>query len=371
VSARLLLKWFFWISGSLIVASGVVFLFLEQAKWNQASVVEKPINGKFDTIGGRFAYTLSCNCPNFIIERDSKDLSYNLTLTRLSGSVTKRDVHSEIQAEGAAVGIKIPSNMFQDVSMLPNGDSISLPFTVKLEGAKPDLSQIDIRLMLVSNGDSREPPLPFYSWIWPIQSKPPFSKYVAPYVYASIVLCALGILAFWLNRRLRILREKTEQRLSAASSLAEANPEAARFAWDLARVKLEAYFDRNLIQVNLVFWVASIVMAVGFSFVLAGVWLSYESPDSIKPALVAAISGIITQFIGATFMVIYKSTMGQANEFMTVLERINNVGMAVQVLDALKDGTDLKDQTRAEIARLLLSMKGHTSPADQIKSGSV
>jgi hypothetical protein len=106
-----------------------------------------------------------------------------------------------------------------------------------------------------------------------------------------------------------------------------------------------------------VFWVASIVMGVGFLFVLVGVWLAYTRPSDIKPPLVAAISGIITQFIGATFMVIYRSTMAQANEFMTVLERINTVGMAVQVLDSLQDGTALKDNTRAHLATLLLSMK--------------
>jgi len=82
-------------------------------------------------------------------------------------------------------------------------------------------------------------------------------------------------------------------------------------------------------------------MAVGFSFVLAGIVLSYRQQLSTNahPAtpIVAAVSGIITQFIGATFMVIYRSTMAQANEFMTVLERINNAGMAVQVLDALPE----------------------------------
>lgn len=54
--------------------------------------------------------------------------------------------------------------------------------------------------------------------------------------------------------------------------------------------------------------------------------------DTIKPALVAGVSGIITQFIGATFMVIYRSTMTQANEFMVILERINTVGMLFKFL---------------------------------------
>jgi TRADD-N domain-containing protein len=77
----------------------------------------------------------------------------------------------------------------------------------------------------------------------------------------------------------------------------------------------------------------------------------------------AACSGIITEFIGVTFMVIYRSTMAQANQFMEVLERINTVGMAVQILDAIPEQeTQLKNSTRAEIVSLLLSINTWLKP---------
>ena len=78
--------------------------------------------------------------------------------------------------------------------------------------------------------------------------------------------------------------------------------------------------------------------------------------DSLKVSAIAALSGIITEFIGATFMMIYRSTMTQANQFMEVLERINTVGMAVQFLDAIpQEHAELKNITRTEIVGLLLS----------------
>ena len=145
------------------------------------------------------------------------------------------------------------------------------------------------------------------------------------------------------------LIEKAEQR-------AESEPTKAKPAWDLARVKLEAYFDRNLFQVNQVFWLAVVMMIVGFGFVLAAVMMSLNHSEVTPAAKVAALSGIIIQFIGATFVVIYRSTMAQANEFMSVLERINTVGMAVQVLDSIPEtNSALKDKTRAQIVELLLS----------------
>jgi hypothetical protein len=54
----------------------------------------------------------------------------------------------------------------------------------------------------------------------------------------------------------------------------------------------------------------------------------------------------------------FRSTMTQANQLMEVLERINPVGMAVQILDSIpEEESELKNSTRAEIVALLLSAK--------------
>jgi hypothetical protein len=147
-----------------------------------------------------------------------------------------------------------------------------------------------------------------------------------------------------------------QKRIEVAETKAEQEPAKAKFAWDVARVKLEAYFDRNLSQVNQVFWLAVSVMIIGFGFVLGGVFLALKQPQITTPAIVAGVSGVITEFLGATFLVIYRSTMAQAGEFMWVLERINTVGMAVQILDSIPESqTELKDSTRAEVVALLLN----------------
>jgi hypothetical protein len=128
-------------------------------------------------------------------------------------------------------------------------------------------------------------------------------------------------------------------------------PEKAKFAWNLA-----------LSQVNQVFVLAVAMIAVGFAFVLWGITLSMGQPKLTPTSAVAAAAGIITQFIGATVMVIYRSTMAQANEFMGILERINTVGMAIQVLESIPEGPEsLKNETRANIIGLLLSSSGRTA----------
>ena len=103
-----------------------------------------------------------------------------------------------------------------------------------------------------------------------------------------------------------------------------------------------------------IFIVAIVVMLIGFLFVLSDVWLAIKSPGQ-NTAWIVAISAIITEFIGVTFMVIYRSTMARANRYVEVLERMNMVGMAVQILDAIPEAeSELKNKTRAEMVSLVL-----------------
>ncbi|HCG5924809.1 TPA: hypothetical protein NJ084_004706 [Vibrio parahaemolyticus] len=135
------------------------------------------------------------------------------------------------------------------------------------------------------------------------------------------------------------------------------SPNQPKAAWDLARLKLESYLNRNLNQVRSIFWLTSLVMIVGFFLIGFGVVKAFENPELLTPALLSAVSGLLVNFIGATFLVLYKSTMSQAKEYVAILERINAVGMSVQVLEKIEDSnTTLKDQTISDLSKQLLTM---------------
>lgn len=141
---------------------------------------------------------------------------------------------------------------------------------------------------------------------------------------------------------------------------------------------LEKYYDRNLAQVNQIFVFSVVVMTAGFILItipiinpnrfliaqnqnLEGI----ENPQlsSHKQLIpLAVISGIITEFIGATFLIIYRSTINQAIRYTESLERVNSVGMAIQILDSANDQVDKESaeaqkeliDAKIEIAKLLL-----------------
>jgi hypothetical protein len=150
---------------------------------------------------------------------------------------------------------------------------------------------------------------------------------------------------------------KEEKRIEEVERRVQENPKETRAAWELARAKLERYLDRNLSQVRSIFWLTLLTMLAGFVLIGIGVYWALQHPESFRPSILTAGSGVIVNFIGGTFLVLYKSTMEQAKDYVTVLERINAVGMSVQILDTIDNSeAKLKYETIAEVAKQLLVM---------------
>ena len=114
-------------------------------------------------------------------------------------------------------------------------------------------------------------------------------------------------------------------------------------------------------------------MMVGFGFIIYGIIQAFRTKpgvpghdiSALTPAVVATVSGIVTEFIGATFLFIYRSTIQQASHYTQTLERINAVGMAMQILDTISDESkELQDKTKAEIVKLLIQ---HDKPKSEKK----
>lgn len=175
---------------------------------------------------------------------------------------------------------------------------------------------------------------------------------------SSIFGASAAVIAFSVYAYRRSVEEaQNEQRVERAEQRAQENPDQPQAAWDLARIKLESYLNRNLSQVRSIFWLTAIVMIVGFVFIGYGIAKAFDNVNSISPALLSTAAGLLINFIGASFLVLYKSTMEQSKEYVAILERINAVGMSVQVLEKI-DGTnnELRNTTTAELSKQLLAL---------------
>ena len=182
------------------------------------------------------------------------------------------------------------------------------------------------------------------------------SQIALGFVTASVFSLLLALASFSpirIRNPYRIYSEKiAEAELKVSDEPTQITP-----AWDLARVTLEAYFSRNLSQITAIFYLSVAVMVVGFAILIWGISQAIRFPNVIAPAAIAVGAGIITEFIGATFLFVYRSAIEQAINYSKTLERINSVGMAMKILDTMPDEAnpdDIKNKTKANLVELLI-----------------
>lgn len=181
---------------------------------------------------------------------------------------------------------------------------------------------------------------------------------------AGVIAAIAGLIAFGVSAYQSLIDQRVrEQKIETVEERLREHPERPQLAWDLARVKLENYLDRNLSQVRSIYWLTLVVMFCGFGFVMYGLFQVSQNPEKLPVSIVASASGVIISFIGGSFLLIYRSILAQSKEYVTVLERINAVGMAVQVIASIPEAnTELKSQTKAELAKQLLSLYATSPP---------
>jgi small-conductance mechanosensitive channel len=172
-----------------------------------------------------------------------------------------------------------------------------------------------------------------------------------PIIVFVVTVVIISIASNYTEQRFR------EKKIEIVEERFREHPDKPQFAWDLARAKLENYLDRNLSQVRSIYWLTLLVMLCGFGFVLFGLSQAAQYPDKLPVSIVASASGVLISFIGGSFLLIYRSILAQSKEYVTVLERINAVGMAVQVIASIPDSNgELKHSTTADLAKQLLNL---------------
>ena len=187
-------------------------------------------------------------------------------------------------------------------------------------------------------------------------------------IIAFVVGAAVNLVVNWVSGKQEIV---SQEKISQAEKNLQEQPDKAKPAWDLARATLEQYFNRNLSQIRVIFWLSVAVMVAGFSVIVWGISQAVQSPNAVAASAIAALAGVITEFIGATFLFIYRSTIQQAMEYSKTLERINSVGMALQIIDTISDDpvigeNELKSKTKAQLVELIMKQvyESSTSPTN-------
>lgn len=202
----------------------------------------------------------------------------------------------------------------------------------------------------------------------------------------------IGGVYYWLDRwneeQSKKIKE-TEQKIEAAQS------KIRNFGWNMANASLEKYYQRNLMEVQVIFMTSVAVMVLGFLLIIASLAMTLYgsetivanpepssdeqvvddegqspmstvdeitiSPNNNNVATIGVVAGIITNFIGATFMLVYRSTVREASRYSNSLNRINDVGIAMDILNTSVEHKDSPEilAAKVEIAKRLVDSDRH------------
>jgi len=123
---------------------------------------------------------------------------------------------------------------------------------------------------------------------------------------------------------------------------------------------LNEYYAANISQAGTIFWASLLAMSAGFAIIFVGVVLAGINSTA---ALVTAIAGVLSQFVGATFLVVLRSTQAQSTAYAANLTEFGmhqlraadeqrSIALGLQLIDEISsDGASaLANQTRAAIA---------------------
>jgi hypothetical protein len=174
------------------------------------------------------------------------------------------------------------------------------------------------------------------------------------------------------NKKKNTTDKITEKELEEAKEQIKNEPNKIKPSWDIAYLTLQQYFEKNLQHINSIYKISINVMIVGFIIIGLGIFISYFGKDK-DISIISISSGILIEFIGATFLIIFKSTIKQALKYTKTLEKINNVGMSMKILDTI-ESSDLEKgellKAKIEISKLLIE-NSKPNQADTYKISKV
>lgn len=118
--------------------------------------------------------------------------------------------------------------------------------------------------------------------------------------------------------------------------------------------QINEYYTINKSQARSSFRSSVFAIIVGLLTIVGGVWIFYLQPESnVQLATVSTVGGVLAEFIGAAYFVLYNKTMDQANHLHDRLVKMQDTMLAISLCDRLEDNPSRHDAIKQVITALL------------------
>lgn len=102
--------------------------------------------------------------------------------------------------------------------------------------------------------------------------------------------------------------------------------------------QLNEYYTINKSQSKRAYEFSLFMIFVGFLLIVSAVILGFAVPAQISVTLIVGIAGLLSEFIGATALNLYKESNKHVNEFLERLTYLQKVMLAIELVDRISEG---------------------------------
>lgn len=119
--------------------------------------------------------------------------------------------------------------------------------------------------------------------------------------------------------------------------------------------QLNEYYTINKSQSKRAYEFSIFMIFVGFLLIVSAVILSPAVPSQIYQNLIIGIAGLLSEFIGATALSLYKESNKHVNEFLERLTYLQKVMLAIELVDRISEGK--KEEQLSNIISSLMKIE--------------
>lgn len=121
--------------------------------------------------------------------------------------------------------------------------------------------------------------------------------------------------------------------------------------------QLNEYYTINKSQSKRAYEFSFFMIFVGFLLIVSAVILGFAVPSQISTTLIIGIAGLLSEFIGATALNLYKESNKHVNEFLERLTYLQKVMLAIELVDRISESKK-EEQLSNIISSLMKCEKG-------------
>lgn len=163
--------------------------------------------------------------------------------------------------------------------------------------------------------------------------------------------------------RLRGEREELKKRVEVESSKGDAFDSI-----QLSLNQLTEYYTINKGQARNSFRSSLFALVVGLATLISGIWFFYFHQGNVQLAALSSISGVLIQFIGGAYFVLYRKSLEQLNFFYENLVTMQDTMLAIQLTEQLEEGR--RSEVYEKIIMSLMSRRSRSASPSSNKPAS-